>query len=568
MTDRRASRRSFLAGIAAAGAVAVGVTGTPVASARNTSTSSPTRAAVVRRSVIPSDRQGFNRRWFAPNLEAVFIPSSLEQVVACVEAAIAEFGRAVKVVSGRHCYEDFAYNPGTRAIIDMSALNQVGYDPDRGTYFVDAGADNWTAYRTLLNAFGRTLPDGSCATVGAGGHISGGGYGLMSRAHGLSIDWVTAIDVVTWDAETQRATLRQVSRASADPAERDLFWALRGAGGGSYGVIARFNFAEPPLAPSYASIWTIGWNWEDLTPRGFATLMAEYADWVGQMPEREFSLLKLNHVAAGQVSMIVQFASQPDQALDDHLRVTGASITSAQRRFNAIAPFVPRVKPELRALRPGAARIGNQAVQHLTFLEAVQTLSGSGPNQFGKYKSSYLRGPMPEDQVEAIYEWLHRTPDSVPLAQMGQSLVQVDSYGGAINRVASDATAVPQRSCLLKLQFQTYWNNASRVAGDTQARFERQEQAHLEWIRGIYRDAYATSGGTPDPSRDPSGIVDGCYANYPDSDLGTHADGRIDQALWLYYLDNFRRNPRNLVDVKRHWDPTNVFHHAQSIPVA
>jgi hypothetical protein len=491
----------------------------------------------------------------------------LAEVAPCVEAAIAEFGRDVKVVSGRHCYEGFAYNSATRAIIDMSALNHVGYDPDHDAYFLDAGADNWSAYRTLLNAFGRTLPDGSCASVGAGGHISGGGYGLLSRAHGLSIDWVTAVDVVTWDAANGRATLRHVSESSTDPAERDLFWALRGAGGGSYGVIARFYFADPPHAPSYASIWTVGWNWADLTERGFAALLDEYADWVKQMPEREFSLLKLNHVAAGQVSMIVQYASQPNQSLDDHLSVTGASITAAQRRFSAIARFVPKVKPELRALRPGAVRPGNQTVQHLTFLEAVQTLSGNGANQFGKYKSSYLRGPMPTDQVEALFDGLHRTPQGIPASQMAQSLVQVDSYGGAINRVASDATAVPQRSSLLKLQFQTYWNNASRVGEGQNGRYATQQDAHLRWIRDLYEQTYAASGGTPDPSKDSTGIVDGCYANYPDSDLGTHDDGRLDQALWLYHLDNFRKNSRNLVAVKRYWDPVNVFHHAQSIPV-
>jgi hypothetical protein len=500
-------------------------------------------------------------------LEAVYVPSSVSEVAACVEAAIGEFGRDVKVVSGRHCYEDFVYNSGTRAIIDMSALNHVGYDAELGAYVIEAGADNWSAYRTLLNAFGRTLPDGSCASVGAGGHISGGGYGLMSREHGLSIDWVTGIDVVTWDASTGRARLRHVAQASSDPDERDLFWALRGAGGGNFGVIARFIFAEPPIAPGYASLWTVGWDWADLTRKGFGVLLAEYADWVDQMPRRQFSLLKLNHVAAGQVGMIVQFASQPGQALEDHLREAGSAITAAQRRFSAIAPFVPKVKPELAALRPGAVRVGNQTVQHLTFLEAVQTLSGSGPNQFGKYKSAYLRQAMPEDQVEAIYDWLHRTPKGMPLAQMRQSLVQVDSYGGAVNEVAADATAVPQRSSLMKLQFQTYWNNASIVGGGGDGRPQRQEAAHVEWMRGIYRDTYASSGGTPDPTKDRGNVVDGCYANYPDSDLGTHADGRIDQALWLYYLDNFRRNPRNLVAVKRRWDPADVFHHAQSIPV-
>jgi hypothetical protein len=83
----------------------------------------------------------------------------------------------------------------------------------------------------------------------------------------------------------------------------------------------------------------------------------------------------------------------------------------------------------------------------------------------------------------------------------------------------------------------------------------------------MYRDVYAAYGGTPDPAQDPDSVVDGCYYNYPDIALGTHADGNINHALWLYFLANYRQRPRNLVAVKRRWDPDNIFHHAQSLPV-
>jgi hypothetical protein len=78
---------------------------------------------------------------------------------------------------------------------------------------------------------------------------------------------------------------------------------------------------------------------------------------------------------------------------------------------------------------------------------------------------------------------------------------------------------------------------------------------------------YAEYGGTPDPARDNTGTVDGAYYNYPDTVLGSHERGDVDHALWLYFLDNFRRNPRNLVKVEQRWDPDDYFHHAQSIPV-
>ena len=515
--------------------------------------------------MIPSDRQGFNRRWFAPALQSVYAPTRPEDVVACLEDAIARHGRDVKVVSGRHCYEDFVYNTSTRAIIDMSAMAQCGFDEERGAFFVEAGGDNWSAYRTLLNGFGRTLPDGSCASVGAGGHISGGGYGLLSREHGLSVDHVTAVDIVTWDDAAGRATLRHISDSSSDPKERDLFWAVRGAGGGNFGVIVRFYFADPPVAPAYATLWNVGWNWDDVDQKRFASLLDAYTEWVTVMPGREFSLLRLTHVASGQITMTLQIASAPGASLHEHMARAGATVTDAQRRL-ASAARIPATMQS--AGRSTSVRRGQQTVQHLTLLEALWTISGNGPNQFGKYKSSYLRSAMPAEQVEAIYDWLHRYPKGIPPSQMAQSLVQVDSYGGAVNQYSPTSTPVPQRSSILKLQFQTYWNNASPVGEDDVGRYGDQQQAHLDWIRGVYSDTYAAYGGVPDPARDPSGVVDGCYYNYPDCDLGTHADGRIDEALTLYFLDNYRNNPRNLVSIKGHWDPANVFHHAQSIPTS
>jgi hypothetical protein len=119
----------------------------------------------------------------------------------------------------------------------------------------------------------------------------------------------------------------------------------------------------------------------------------------------------------------------------------------------------------------------------------------------------------------------------------------------------------------MKLQYQTYWNNDSAPGESRRRPYSTQQEAHLQWINGLYRDVYAAYGGTPDPAQDCGGVVDGCYYNYADVALGSHEDGKLDHALWLYFLDNYRRRPRNLIAVKRRWDPTNLFHHAQSLPV-
>lgn len=523
----------------------------------------PTRSGA---GVLTSDRQGFDRRWYSPNVQDVYVPTTIDDVAPCLESAIAAYGRNVKIVSGRHCYENFAYNDEAQAVIDMSALNRVEVDPIRG-YSVEAGCENWTVYRTLLNGYGKTLPAGSCYSVGAGGHITGGGYGLLSRLRGLTIDWLTGVEIVTWDAGSRQAQLRYVSDNSADPDERDLFWALKGAGCGNFGVITRYYFAELPDAPDHAALLVLAWNWSDVSEDDFVDLLALYGELVAEMPESDFSLLKLNHKAAGQLGLVYQSVSAPGMSKAEHRSHAAAHAERLKARFANVAPLSRLERP--LGGHPGmmTALPASMDVQHLTYLEALQTLNGSGPNQFGKYKSAYMRKAFPEAQARTIYRQLQIVPDGVKEADMAQSLLQVDSYGGAINTVDPAATAVPQRSSIMKLQYQTYWDNASPPGGPGSPADKTQTDAHLKWINDFYAAVYIDTGGVPDPEQDPSGTVDGCYFNYPDSVLGTHAEGDVDRALRLYFLDNYRSNPRNLVAVKARWDPADMFHHAQSIPV-
>ena len=531
---------------------------------------SPTRGGGSGQPILLSDRQGFDRRWFAPNLQAVYVPTLADQVAGCVTDALATYGKDVKVTSGRHCYENFVYNDSTRAVIDMSGINQVGFDSVRDAYFVDAGSENWTNYRTLLNTHGKTLPAGSCYSVGAGGHITGGGYGLLSRMHGLTIDHLTAVDVVTWDTGSQKATLRYVSNESANQAERDLFWALCGAGGGNFGVIVRYYFADLPDAPDYATLFSLAWNWSQVSQQQFSDLLELYAELMPALPENEFTLLRLSHVTAGQLGLTLQVASRPGMSYDDHCGEAADRAQTVKEHFEQVLPAVHLRRP--LAGHPGymSSTASSLTEQHLTYLEAVQTMDGSGPNRFGKYKSAYMKKEFPADQVETIFNYLHKTPngpDNQPL-NMSSCLLQVDSYGGAVNRVSPTATAVPQRSSIMKLQYQAYWNNAAEPGQAGKSPYREMAQGYLDWINKFYADVYAATGGTPDPRKDTTGIVDGCYYNYCDSVLGTNEDGRIDEAMWLYFLDNFRNNKPNLVDVKRYWDPENYFHHPQSIPLS
>ena len=491
--------------------------------------------------------QGFNRRWSAPNAEAIFVPLSEHGAAAALQRIVAgDFGDSFRIRGGGHCYEDFVFNPETRALIDMSLLNDIGRDPASGAYYAEAGATNGDIYRGLHWRFGRTLPAGSCYSVGAGGHISGGGYGLLSRRFGLTVDWLSGVRVATVDASGHVAI--DAGKRDGDDLDAALLnWAHCGGGGGNFGLITRYEFADLPVPPQNAELIVLAWNWTDIAAHGGASylggILAYFEELTREGGDDVFGLLKLNHQSSGQVKLLVQanYDGPPGSG-------SARSIVTGGLARHGIDHVVAPVGPSI------GHPVSAQATSHVDYRwwEIVQQLNGSGDNQKGKYKSAHMRAGFPDDQVRTIYKYLTETrSETGSPVDLSSSLLQVDSYGGAINRIAPDATAVWQRSSIFKLQYQTYWQDRTdgpSVNGDR----------HIAWIRDFYDEMYAAYGGVPDPLRDPANNVDGCYINYPDSDLNEHG---VDTALRLYYAGNLAR----LKQAKARFDPQNRFRHAQSV---
>jgi hypothetical protein len=169
-------------------------------------------------------------------------------------------------------------------------------------------------------------------------------------------------------------------------------------------------------------------------------------------------------------------------------------------------------------------------ISTVPWLEATKNISGVGPAQRAKYKSAYMLQPFPDEQIDVMWEFFVHPENPNPQASIG-----IDGYGCQVNAVDSAATAVAQRSSILKLQYQTYWTDPA------------DDDANLEWIRSFYAAMYGEQGPMPDA------LLDGCYVNYADVDL-------IDWPT-LYYKDGYAR----LQQVKARWDPLNIFNYAQSI---
>ncbi|BEU53355.1 FAD-binding oxidoreductase [Ralstonia solanacearum] len=170
-------------------------------------------------------RHGFNLRWPSSDAQAagrIALCEKTDEVAPALQRII-DTGMRPTVRSGGHCYEDFVSNNPGGVIVDLSLLNAPEVRAD-GAVRVPAGMQNWNGALELYKRHGVTLPGGSCYSVGAGGHISGGGYGLLSRLQGLTVDWLSAVDIVPSTSRAgprrARSTRRAIRTCSAPAAAR------------------------------------------------------------------------------------------------------------------------------------------------------------------------------------------------------------------------------------------------------------------------------------------------------------------------------------------------------------
>ncbi|CAN6811006.1 unnamed protein product [Brassica oleracea] len=136
----------------------------------------------------------------------------------------------LKVRSGGHDYEGFSYtSPVPFVILDMYNFHKVDINLKDETAWIQSGASLGELYYNIAKTSkGHAFPAGVCPKVGAGGHFSGRGFGNLLRKYGLTIDHIIDAQIMDADGKVYR------DRRSMG---EDVFWAIRGGGGGSYGVI-------------------------------------------------------------------------------------------------------------------------------------------------------------------------------------------------------------------------------------------------------------------------------------------------------------------------------------------
>jgi FAD/FMN-containing dehydrogenase len=435
--------------------------------------------------LVPADtnfskyNQSFNKRTqIAPRVRVV---AGSAKAVSATMGWAANNGLKFAVRSGGHSYEGFSQSPDL--VIDVRGMTGIKLAADKKSVSIGSGASLGSVYAALWPS-NLAIPAGSCFPVGVAGHSLGGGFGLLGRPFGLACDSVLSMEVV--DATGQ---IRNVSQQE----NPDLFWALRGGGNGSFAVVTKFNFRTSPVG--MVAKLLITWN-KPIAQA--AKIVQTWQQWLVDLPP---SITGTLHLSKGQGGLIT-------------VHMGGLSVQSESK-----------LNVELTRLQRAAGPADQVSTTTQTFRAAANAFNGNSDPVFMKGKSDYVVDPMTDQGISTLLNGLQNAP--------GDISVLCDIYGGAINKIASDATGFAHRgNTRYSIQYYMEWTDPA--ASD----------ANIAMMRTLYTSMRPHVSG-------------GAYVNYCDLDLG-------DGYAKAYWGDNLSR----LMKIKAGVDPKNIFRHAQSVPLS
>jgi len=490
--------------------------------------------------ITPDDRRyedlsrGHNQRYVS-RPDHVYLIRSTQDAVDAVQQSV-DSGRRMAIRSGGHCQDGLVDSAETRALLDMSELRDVRFDAERRAFMVEPGITLADMYRALYKNWGVTLPGGSCPSVGAGGHIVGGGYGPLSRRLGYVVDYLCGVEVVVVDADgTARAV---VATDAPDDPHRELWWAHTGGGGGNFGVVTRYWLRTPgaegddprtllPQPPKSVLLRRVIWPWAGMEEANLNRLLSNYITWYERNsgPDSEYldlySGLFLLHKACGGMVMNIQMDADAPNA------------DALFEKFTAEVQDGVGVEPY---------RVENLHLPwyRATLWDGMYTTGGLETQRL-KIKSADIRTNYSDEQIATIHRYLNSDANPNPSA-----VLIFIGFGGKANERPEEATAIPQRDSVLKAVFSVPWRD------------EAEDGRNIAWLREFFRDVHRDTGGVPVPDA----VTNGSYINNPDSDL-MDPEWNSSGVPWhtLYYKDNYPRLQR----AKAAYDPRDVFRHALSV---
>ena len=412
---------------------------------------------------------------------------------------IARFGLPFAIRGGGHSYTGLSSTSGV--LLDLGALHQVSLQADIAT--IGAGATLGNVY-AALGQWQRSIPAGSCAGVGIAGLVQGGGLGIADRLYGLTCDALVEAEIVTADGEIRRCNAHE---------NADLFWAVRGGGGGQFGVLTELKmqtFASAPVR-NYIGRYPLKdgelvlQEWQRWAAKLPATVWTQLAIWVSgtskSAPEIQIRCCSIGHQAEVTTAW---------QQLENRLSSLWGEVDMQDHQY------LDFMLSDCKGLDTNQCKLPSQHEEGR--LKRV-AMAGSS-DMFNKI--------MDANGCQTLLTALRRR------ASQGQTgAVLLTLMGGAIASKPRDFNAFAHRQALFSAQYLTIHPEHSPETLLAQS---------ADWCHQMRYQMRRWSSG-------------GAYLNYTDALMKHPAQA--------YYASHYTR----LQQIKRRYDPHNLFRQPQGIKV-
>lgn len=459
-----------------------------------------------------------NYRWLNSTTRPVAIvtPTTEGETASAVVCA-KKNGLLVRPKSGGHDYENLSFMATEPYImIDLVNIREVTVDLKEESAWVQTGTTLGELYVKISQASPvHGFPGGTCHSVGTGGFISGGGMGMLTRKYGLGADNVLDARVINANGEIlDRKAMGE-----------DYFWAIRGGGGGSFGVVVAWKLRLVRVTP----LVTTFDKKHFLSAGNLPQLLSKWQAVAPTLPGEMIVRVMLQYSKKAE-QVQISFNSQYMGPKEEALKLINSKFPEMNLNETDVHDF-----PWMNATLTVTGRPANASLDlFLNRTDAWRT------NYKGK--SDFVTTPIPEAGFQGLLDLLNHPEYEL--------MVIFDPFGGKMDEYPEDALPFPfRKGTLFNVQYLQKWKDNN----------ETESKRNFDWVNKVY--AYMEQYVSKAPRT--------AYVNYKDLDIGSNpptGNAKYSEAkVWgeKYFKGNFER----LSQIKTKVDPDNFFRSVQSIPL-
>lgn len=435
-----------------------------------------------------------------------------------------------RVRSGGHHHEGMC-SANDVLVIDLSKFDSIEYEGvDRA--WIPPGKLLRDVY-SELEGKNRMIPGGGCGSVCIGGLTQGGGWGLSARKLGLTCDNIVGAQIVLADGCSVRA--------APDNEYADLFWAIRGGGGGNFGIVTQFSFQLLALE-GWITTFEVHWSNDQM--------LAVSKKWM-----QEFSGLNNDLTSFCRLSVVDKDTPDtPAVLLGGQFYGTKQDLQEILKPlFDVAAPgfakyeaheYVSKSRTELLGHQDGGVPTPH-ADAHFYLGGLMQPGPPNAPTQTcdiphpHKISSTFPRCNDYEDLAREMVDFIQNSETS----ESTNKYLSLHGMGGTIRNVSDTGSAFPYREKDFMMQFQAWWTDSD----DPQSNALQVAQ-NLRWIED-FREKMIP-------------YTEGSFINFPNKDLVPDPDKQRLELLDFYYGINLAE----LRKIKTKYDPGYLLQFGMSIP--